>query len=151
MFGTSKALLAAAVVALAGAFAPATAVAQEPTTVTGCLSKGEGEGSFAIKDAGGKSYWLTSSTVKFDGHVGHQITVTGTPATMETAAVETGAVKDSAAAAAPAAPAADEHAQHDTGAKHHEDMGKHAEKDAAAASEATLNVTDMQMVSGTCS
>ncbi|HET8625454.1 MAG TPA: DUF5818 domain-containing protein [Gemmatimonadales bacterium] len=145
MFGTSKALLAAAVVALAGAFAPATATAQEPTTVTGCLSKGEGDGSFSIKDEGGKTYWLTGTAVKLDGHVGHKVTITGTPAQVETGAV---AVKDTAAAPAGETAAA----PHDTSMKHHEDMGKETGKaDAAAAGGGTLTVTDMKMVSGTCS
>jgi hypothetical protein len=144
MFGTSKALLAAAAVLLAGAIVPATAAAQEPTTVTGCLSKGESPGTFAIKDAGGKSYWLTSTTVKLDGHVGHKVTITGSPAQLET-----GAVKDTAAAAAGGqtgmAP--------DTGMKHHEDMGKDTGQKAAAAPAGggTLNVTDMKMVSASCS
>jgi hypothetical protein len=142
MFGTSKALLAAAAVLLAGAIVPATAAAQEPTTVTGCLSKGASPGTFAIQDAGGKSYDLTSTAVKLDGHVGHKVTITGTPAQLET-----GAVKDTAAAGGQTGMAPD------TGMKQHEDMGKDTGQKAAAApaSEGTLNVTDMKMVSATCS
>jgi hypothetical protein len=155
MFGTSKALLAAAVVALAGVMGPATASAQEPTTVTGCLSKGQSEGSFSIKDEGGQSYTLTSTAVKLDGHVGHQVTVTGTAEGVETGAVaetdaaaETGAVKETAGAADTAAAAAGEHAG-EHAEKH--DTGKHDEHKATAEGGATLNVTDLKMVSGSCS
>jgi hypothetical protein len=90
MLSTSKGLLVAAVGILAGAMAaPASAGAQQPTSVTGCLSKGATKDAFALESTDGKTYALTSSTVKLDEHVGHKVTVTG-----KSAAVETGALKD---------------------------------------------------------
>jgi hypothetical protein len=158
MFGTSKALLAAAVVALAGVMGPATASAQEPTTVTGCLSKGQSEGSFTIKDEGGQSYALTGTAVKLDGHVGHKVTVTGTAAGVETgampetgamaetdAAADTGAMKETTGAADTAAAAAGEHAGE------HADKHEAGKDKAMAEGGATLDVTDLKMVSASCS
>jgi hypothetical protein len=46
-------------------------------TVTGCLSKGKDAGTYAIM-SGGKSWPVTSKSVKLDGHVGHTVTLTGT-------------------------------------------------------------------------
>jgi len=90
MFNLSTGLLAAAVGVLAGAMAaPAPAGAQQPTSVTGCLSKGPTKDAFALEGTDGKTYALTSSTVKLDEHVGHKVTVTG-----KSAAMETGAMKD---------------------------------------------------------
>ncbi len=140
MFGTSKALLAAAVGLLAGALA-SPAAAQEPANVTGCLSKGAAEGTFSLKGEDGKAYSLTSSTVKLDGHVGHKVTVTGTSAGVETGlakdtgkAKETGMAKDTGMA---------EHTgmAHDTGMK----------KETAAAGGGALNVTTLKHVSPECS
>jgi hypothetical protein len=135
MFGTSKALLAAVASLLAGAGAlvsPASAAAQEPTTVTGCLSKGAAEGTFSIKGTDGKAYSLTSTTTKLDSHVGHKVTVTGT-----SAGVETGAVKDTSMAHDTSMAGM----AHDTGIK----------KETAGAGGGTLNVTSLKMVSATCS
>jgi SH3 domain-containing YSC84-like protein 1 len=49
-------------------------------TVTGCLQKGNEPGEFSITGEDGKSWDLRSSSVKLDQHVGHQVTVTGSPA-----------------------------------------------------------------------
>jgi SH3 domain-containing YSC84-like protein 1 len=49
-------------------------------TVTGCLQKGDEPGEFSITGEDGKSWGLRSSSVKLDQHVGHQVTVAGTPA-----------------------------------------------------------------------
>ena len=49
-------------------------------TVTGCLQRGDEPGEFSITGQDGKSWGLRSSSVKFDQHVGHQVTVTGSAA-----------------------------------------------------------------------
>jgi len=122
MFSTSKALLAAVVGVLAGAIvAPAAANAQQQTTVTGCLSKGAKD-AFTLEGTDGKTYQLTSSTVKLDQHVGHTVAVTGTAAAMET-----GAMKDTSMAK-------DTTMKHETGA-----MGANA-----------LTVSNLKMVSAQC-
>jgi hypothetical protein len=74
-----------------------TALAQDTTkptddqsktkTVTGCLQKGAQADQFSITGEDGKSWDLRSSTVKLAEHVGHQVTVTGSP-TRETKAEE---------------------------------------------------------------
>jgi hypothetical protein len=46
-------------------------------TVTGCLQKGHEAGEFSITGEDGKAWDLSSSKVKLDEHVGHQVTVTG--------------------------------------------------------------------------
>ena len=46
-------------------------------TVTGCLSKGKDPDTYAIA-SGGKSWTVTSKSVKLAGHVGHTVTLTGT-------------------------------------------------------------------------
>jgi hypothetical protein len=48
-------------------------------TVTGCLQKGDQPDQFSITGEDGKSFDLLSSTVKLADHVGHQVTVTGSP------------------------------------------------------------------------
>ena len=48
-------------------------------SVTGCLQKGDEAGEFSITGADGKTWGLHSKTVKLEKHVGHQVTVTGTP------------------------------------------------------------------------
>jgi hypothetical protein len=55
--------------------------------VTGCLQKGDQPDEFSITGEDGKSWDLRSSTVKLSDHVGHQVTVTGSP-TRETKAEE---------------------------------------------------------------
>jgi len=48
-------------------------------TVTGCLQKGDEPGEFSITGKDGKTWGLRSKTVKLEEHVGHQVTVTGSP------------------------------------------------------------------------
>src|SRR5713101_3008275 len=48
-------------------------------TVTGCLQKGDQPDQFSITGEDGKSFDLLSSTVKLADHVGHKVTVTGSP------------------------------------------------------------------------
>ena len=47
--------------------------------VAGCLQKGDQADLFSITGEDGKSWDLRSSTVKLDEHVGHKVTVTGSP------------------------------------------------------------------------
>jgi hypothetical protein len=49
------------------------------TTVTGCLQKGDEADEFAITGENGKNYELVSRNVKLSEHVGHKVSVTGTP------------------------------------------------------------------------
>src|SRR5215470_50896 len=49
-----------------------------PETVTVCLQKEDDANEFAITD-NGKSYGLKSDSVKLADHLGHKVTVTGTP------------------------------------------------------------------------
>jgi len=53
--------------------------ASQTKTVTGCLQKGDQPDQFSITGEDGKSWELRSSTVKLADHVGHQVTVTGSP------------------------------------------------------------------------
>ena len=53
--------------------------ASQAKTVTGCLQKGDQPDEFSITGEDGKSWDLRSSTVKLAEHVGHQVTVTGSP------------------------------------------------------------------------
>jgi len=46
-------------------------------TVTGCLQKGDEAGEFSITGEDGKTWELTSASVKLDQHLGHKVTVTG--------------------------------------------------------------------------
>ena len=127
MFRMTKALLAAAVALLAGAMT-SPASAQQPTSVTGCLSKGTAKDAFNLTGTDGQTYSLTSSTVKLDQHVGHKVTVTGTPA-----GVETGALAD-------------------TSAKKEPGMTKDTSitKNAGATGAGGLNVSSLKMVSAEC-
>jgi hypothetical protein len=47
--------------------------------VTGCLQKSEQADLYSITGEDGKSWDLRSSAVKLADHVGHQVTVTGSP------------------------------------------------------------------------
>jgi hypothetical protein len=123
MYGMSKALLVAVVGVLVGVLASPGSVQAQATTVTGCLSKGSGD-TFKLEGSDGKSYSLTSATVKLDEHVGHKVSVTGTAAP-----VETGAIKDTSMA-------------HDTSMKGHE------MKETTGAS--TLNVSELKHISPQC-
>jgi len=92
--------------------------AARPITVTGCLQKGTQPSEVTITGADGKIYDLRSDSVKFDQHIGHQVTVTGT----------------------------------DTGATKAEEK-KEGQVENASSKEAygNLSVTDLKMVSETCS
>jgi len=48
--------------------------------VTGCLAQGDEKNEYAIKDADGKTYGLKAgSELNLKSHLGHKMTVTGTP------------------------------------------------------------------------
>lgn len=49
-------------------------------SVTGCLQKGDEAGGFSLSGDDGKMWELRSGKVKLADHVGHKVTVTGTPA-----------------------------------------------------------------------
>ena len=70
-------------VALQAQEAPAPATTAKPmhsqTTVTGCLQKGESANEFAIAGEDGKTWELSSKTVKLAEHVGHTVTISGVP------------------------------------------------------------------------
>ena len=154
MTGTIRcALLVAAALFVGALVAPAGLAAQESTTVTGCLSKGDA-GTFSITGEDGTSYELAGSDVPLEGHQGHKVTITGALAGIETgvvagAATDTGMARDTSTAA-------------DTGMAHgemgHEDMKHEEMKHEAGAHDTakkkaggTLNVTSMSMVSASCS
>lgn len=46
-------------------------------TVTGCLQRGREPGELSITGEDGKTWELSSKSVKLEEHVGHQVTVTG--------------------------------------------------------------------------
>jgi hypothetical protein len=54
--------------------------AKHTQSVTGCLQKGGEAGGFALTSEDGKMWELRSEKVKLAGHVGHKVTVTGSPA-----------------------------------------------------------------------
>ena len=90
-------------------------------TVSGCLQKGDEPNEFSITGEDGKSWGLRSVSVKLDQHVGHQVTVTGTPA-RETKAKENKETKEG-----------------------------QVEKASSKEEYADLRVTTLKMVSDTCS
>ena len=55
------------------------AQSKKPVTVTGCLAQGDETNEYSIKDSSGKTYGLMSSKVDLKAHLGHEVTVTGTP------------------------------------------------------------------------
>src|SRR6266852_1679249 len=91
-------------------------------TVTGCLQKGDEAGEFSITGEDGKTWGLRSSTVKLDQHLGHKVTVTGSKA-------------------------------HETKAEEKTEKKKEGAVEKAAGKEEVgdLRVTDLKMVSETCS
>jgi hypothetical protein len=92
-------------------------------TITGCLSQGDSAKEFNLKADNGSTWEVRSSTVSLADHVGHKITVTGvvSNATAHNMKEDT---KDMA---------------HDTGVT--KDNHEHGH----------LKVTDVQMVSDSCS
>jgi len=97
---------------------PATAI----KTVTGCLQKGHEPGELSTTGEDGKTWDLSSKTVKLDEHVGHQVTVTGS-------------------------------VHRESKAQEKADEKKEGQVEKAAVKEAygDLSVTDLKMVSETCS
>jgi hypothetical protein len=50
-----------------------------PVSVTGCLAQGDERNEYSIRDSSGKTFGLVHSKVNLKPHIGHQVTVTGTP------------------------------------------------------------------------
>ncbi|MDQ2947105.1 MAG: hypothetical protein M3Y27_14385 [Acidobacteriota bacterium] len=71
-------LIALLSVSVAGV-ATAQTAKKAPVTVTGCLAQGDEANEFSIKDESGKTYGLLGSRVNMKPHLGHKVTVTGTP------------------------------------------------------------------------
>lgn len=90
-------------------------------TVTGCLQKGDEAGEFSIKGEDGKTWEVSSKSVKLDQHVGHQVTVTGS-------------------------------AHRESKAEEKAEEKKEGQMEKAAGKEeyGDLHVTDLKMVSETC-
>jgi hypothetical protein len=75
-------VVGAALIAPLGAQDKATANTNKDTimNVTGCLAQGDSKNEFMIKDDSGKNYGLRAETgVDLKAHVGHKVTITGTP------------------------------------------------------------------------
>ncbi len=47
------------------------------SAITGCLQKGSTDGTYTLASKDGKTYKVTSKTLKLAGHVGHTVTLTG--------------------------------------------------------------------------
>lgn len=90
-------------------------------TLTGCLQKGTEAAVFSITAEDGKNWDLSSTTVKLDEHVGHQVTVTGS-------------------------------VHHESKAQEKAEEKKEGQMEKAAGKEeyGDLRVTDLKMVSETC-
>jgi hypothetical protein len=93
-----------------------------PKTVTGCLQKGHEAGEFSITGEDGKTWELSSRKVSLDEHVGHQVTITG-------------------------------FVHHEAKAQEKAEDKKEGQMENAAGKEeyGGLRVTDLKMVSDTCS
>jgi serine/threonine-protein kinase RIO1 len=91
-------------------------------TVTGCLQKGNEAAVFSLVAEDGKTWDLSSRTVKLDEHVGHQVTVTGSV-----------------------------HHESEAQEKAEEKNDGQMEKAAGKEEYGDLRVTDLKMVSETCS
>ncbi len=91
-------------------------------TLTGCLQKGTEAAVFSITAEDGKAWDLSSTTVNLDRHVGHQVTVTGS-------------------------------VHHESKAQEKAEEKKEGQVEKAAGKEeyGDLRVTDLKMVSETCS
>src|SRR5579859_7164295 len=65
-------------------------------SVTGCLAQGDQSNEYSIKDADGKTYGLkASSGVNLKAHLGHKVTITGTPMAEKKEPVKTGKTEES--------------------------------------------------------
>jgi hypothetical protein len=91
------------------------------TTVTGCLQKGDEAGEFSITGEDGKTWELSSKSVKLGEHVGHQVTVTGSA-----------------------------HRESKSEGKAEEEKEGQMEKAAGKEEYGDLHVTDLKMVRETC-
>ena len=89
--------------------------------VTGCLQKGHEPGELSITSADGKIWNVSSKSVKLDEHVGHQVTLTGSV-----------------------------HHESKTEEKAEEKKEGQLEKAAGKEEYGDLRVTDLKMVSDTC-
>ena len=91
-------------------------------TVTGCLQKGHKPGELSITGEDGKTWDVTSKSVKLDEHVGHQVTLTGS-------------------------------AHRESKAQEKAEEKKEGQMEKAAGKEeyGDLRVTDLKMISETCS
>jgi hypothetical protein len=89
--------------------------------VTGCLQKGHEPGELSITSADGKTWNVSSKSVKLDEHVGHQVTLTGSA-----------------------------HHESKTEEKAEEKKEGQLEKAAGKEEYGDLRVTDLKMVSDTC-
>jgi len=112
-----------------------------PVEVTGCLQKTNESGEFSITGEDGKTWDLRSTEVNLSKHVGHKVTLTGTPY-RETPAEEAKEEKtEKNGAAAKQSKEAEEKAE----------KNEAAEKGPKEAEEPHLRVTGLKMISQTCS
>ena len=75
-------VVGAALIAPLGAQDKATANTNKDTimNVTGCLAQGDSKNDYVIKDDSGKTFGLRAEVgVDLNAHLGHKITITGTP------------------------------------------------------------------------
>jgi hypothetical protein len=64
--------------------------------VTGCLAQGDEKNEYSIKDADGKTYGLKAgSELNLKAHLGHKVTITGTPIEEKKEKVKAGKVEES--------------------------------------------------------
>jgi len=71
---------AALICAPLGAQNKDTANTNTVTNVTGCLAQGDSKNEYVIKDDSGKTFGLRAEVgVDLNAHLGHKITITGTP------------------------------------------------------------------------
>lgn len=64
--------------------------------VTGCLAQGDERNEYSIKDADGKTYGLKAgSELNLKAHLGHKLTVTGSPIEEKKEKVKAGKVEES--------------------------------------------------------
>jgi hypothetical protein len=94
MFAASA--IGAAVLWVAPAGAQDKKAEGSPVVVTGCLAQGDPSNEYSIKDASGKTYGLQAgSDLKLQAHLGHKVTITGTPMGEKKDSVKTGKNEES--------------------------------------------------------
>ena len=65
-------------------------------SVTGCLAQGDEKNEYSIKDADGKTYGLKAgSELNLKAHLGHKLTITGSPREEKKEKVKAGKVEES--------------------------------------------------------